>query len=125
MYKMGISLSFFFFHFFSFPQSNEIDGSSIQGSVRVLLRVATCLLKQFRDMLEICSEGIKYKLSGIEKFHKLMHIYFSKAHATTLSTITQHSVLQNQPLVKNLHYGSLSKTLVREILHQTLFQEIE
>jgi hypothetical protein len=64
-------------------------------------------------MLEIWSRGIKSKPSSITEFHKLSHIFFStKAHMTTLPTITQHNVLENRPLVQKLHYASLRKTLV-------------
>jgi hypothetical protein len=76
-------------------------------------------------MLAIWSEGIKYKSSSIIEFCKLPHICLAKAHATTLPTISQHSVLENQPLVQKLQYASLRKTLVPEILNQTLFWENE
>jgi hypothetical protein len=40
---------------------------------------------------------------------------------TTLAKNTQHSVLENRPPLQKLHYASLTKTLVLEILQQMVF----
>jgi hypothetical protein len=72
------------------------------------------------DMLSICFGGIKSTPKSIKEFCKLCRVFLAKAHMITLPIITQHSVLENQPVVQNLHYASLRKTLVLKILQQTL-----
>ena len=52
---------------------------------------------------------------------KLLHVCLAKAHATTLEKNARQSVLENQAHLQKLHYASLTKTLVSEILQQMVF----
>ena len=55
-------------------------------------------------------------------FHKLLQVYLAKDHMTTLAKKTRHSVLENRPPLQKLHYASLTKTVVLEILQKIVFR---
>jgi hypothetical protein len=59
------------------------------------------------------------------KFRNLPQVFFSKAHVNILRTNDPNSVLENRPPLKKMHYASLSKTLVLEILQRMVFQSKE
>jgi hypothetical protein len=56
---------------------------------------------------------------------KLPKVYLAKAHLTTLPTNAQHNVLENQPPLQKLHYASLTKTLVSNIIQKMVLQWME
>jgi hypothetical protein len=66
--------------------------------------------------------GIKSKPSSIMDFRKLPQVCLAKAHATTLETNARQTILENRPHLQKLHYASLTKTLVSEILQQIVFR---
>jgi hypothetical protein len=78
-----------------------------------------------RDMSTLWSRGIQSKSGNIMEFCKLSHIFFTKAHGTTLPTISQQVVIENRPRVKKFHYASLSKAIVPEILQKMFFRSMK
>ena len=58
-------------------------------------------------------------------FRKLPQVYLAKDHANTLEKNYRLSVLENQAHLQKLHYASLTKSLVTNILQQMDFQSME
>jgi len=65
------------------------------------------------------------KPSNIIELCKLLQVCLEKARVIMLPAIARDNVFQNPPLVKKWHCPLQSKTLVPEILEQSIFQDME